>query len=298
MRTVERAAGSRILGAIVAQHRAVAFFDFGGGMVGNELLHPTVERDRRGREGRGLAVRQPGGEPLHRFHPQSGDRDGKFGGLMFDGIEPVRIGPRFLQQPVARAQRPFQRIDAAAMLGIDREHQPVEEAPPLRWRAGKQRVHRRNEPDHAHMIGKGRGRRDRLPVDPVFALARGVILDGALDAGAKRGEPQRALDFGGDRPRAVAFAKRDLVERRSPQAAAGRKEGNRFDQIGFAGAVRPDQHDRFRVGFERGRVVIAEIGQRQVGGSSGFQQSGDRESAPIPDSLIPDPRQTRIGIST
>ena len=45
MRAVERAPRGRIAGAIVAQHRAVALLDFGGGMVGDELLHPAVERD-------------------------------------------------------------------------------------------------------------------------------------------------------------------------------------------------------------------------------------------------------------
>ena len=185
-----------------------------------------------------LRLRQHGVEPAHRLHPQAGDRDGKFGGLMFDGVEPVRIGPRFLQQPVARAQRPFQCVDAARMLGIDREHQPIEEAPALRWSAGEQRVHRRHEPDHAQVIGERRGRADRLAVDPAFALDCRAVLDRPFDPGAERRQPQRALDFGGDRPGTVALAERHLIERGAAQAAAGRKERNRFDQIGFAGAVR------------------------------------------------------------
>ncbi len=159
MRAVERAAGGGIAGAIVAQHGAVALLDLDGGMRRDQLLHPAVERDLGRRKGRALAACQHGLEPAHRLDAQSGDRDREFGGLVLDGIEPVRIGPRLLQQPVARAQRALQRVDAAAMLGIDRERQAIEEAPALRRRAGKQRVHRRHQPDHAQMIGEGRGRR-------------------------------------------------------------------------------------------------------------------------------------------
>ena len=80
-------------------------------------------------------------------------------------------GRGVLQQPVARAQRALERGDAAGMLGIDRQHQAVEEAPALGGRAGEQRVHRRHQPDHAQMIGEGRGRADRLAVDAAFARA-------------------------------------------------------------------------------------------------------------------------------
>ena len=94
------------------------------------------------------------------------------GGLVLDGVEPVRIGPRFLEQPVARAQRPIERVDPAGMLGIDRERQAIEKAPPLRRRADEQRIHRRHQPDHAQMIGERRGRGDRLAVDPAL---RGAV---------------------------------------------------------------------------------------------------------------------------
>ena len=74
--------------------------------------------------------------------------------------------------------------------------------------------------------------------------ARRVLRGGRLDAGAERREAERAFDLGGDRPGAVALGERDLVERRAAQAAAGRQKRDRLDQIGLAGAVRPDQHDR------------------------------------------------------
>ncbi len=88
---------------------------------------------------------------------------------MLDRVEPVRIRPRVLQQPVARAQAALERGDAAAVLGIDGEHQPVEKAAALGGRAGKQPVHGRREPDDAQMIGEGGGRGDRLAIDAALA---------------------------------------------------------------------------------------------------------------------------------
>ena len=94
--------------------------------------------------------------------------------------------------------------------------------------------------------------------------ARRAVLGRPLDAGAERGEPQRAFDFGGNRPGAVALAEGDLLERGAAQPAAGREKRNGLDQIGLAGAVRPDEHDRLGAGFERRRAVVAEIGERQA----------------------------------
>ena len=72
---------------------------------------------------------------------------------------------------------------------------------------------------------------------------RRVLGRRRLDAGAERGEPERALDVGRHRPRAVAFREGDLLERGAAQPAPGRQERDRLDQVGLAGAVRPDQHD-------------------------------------------------------
>ena len=74
-------------------------------------------------------------QAAHRLGALRRHRDRKLGGLVLDGVEPVRIGARLLQQPVARAQRALERVDAARVLGVDRQHQAVEEAPPLRRRA-------------------------------------------------------------------------------------------------------------------------------------------------------------------
>ena len=149
------------------------------------------------------------------------------------------------------------------MVGIDREYQAIEKAPALGRCAGKQRIHRRNEPDHAQVIGEGCGRADRLAVNPALALDHDAVLGRPFDAGTERRQAQRALDLGGDRPRAVALAECDFLERGAAQTAAGREEGNGLDQIGFAGAIGTDQHDGLRADLERRRVVVAEISQRE-----------------------------------
>ena len=63
----------------------------------------------------------------------------------------------------------------------------------------------------------------------------------ALDAGAERGKPERALDFGGHGPGAVAFMERHFFEGGAAQAAAWSEKRDRLDQIGLAGAIRPVQ---------------------------------------------------------
>jgi hypothetical protein len=124
---------------------------------------------------------------------------------MLHGVEPMRIGAGFLQQAVARTQRAFQCVHAAGMIGIDGEHQPVEEAAAFGRRAVEQRVHRRNHPDHPQVVRERRGRWNRLAVDAALARRRGSFAGRRLDAGSKRGEPERALHVARQRPRAVAF---------------------------------------------------------------------------------------------
>jgi len=124
----------------------------------------------------------------------------RFGGLVFDGIEPMRIGSRLLEQAIARAQRTLQRIDAARMRAVDGEHEAVEEAAALRCGAAEQGVHCGRHPDDAHMIGECRRRRSRLAIDAAFARCGISIGELRLDPGSKRREAERALEFGCRRP--------------------------------------------------------------------------------------------------
>ena len=258
--------------AVVAEQGAIAFLDFDRRMGRDELFHPAFERNLHRRKVRVLAAREHGVEPAYRFGAQPRHRDRELRGLVFDRVEPVRIGPRFRQKPVARAQRPFKGVDPAGVLGIDRERQTIEEAATLRGRPNEQGVHRRHQPDDAKMIGKRRGRADRLTIDPAFALCCRTVLGRSLDPSAERGETKRALDLGSDGPGTVALVERHFLERGAAQTAARREKRNRFDQIGLAGAVWPIEHDRCGVRLECRRMIIAEIAERQAadtGGSHG-----------------------------
>ena len=167
------------------------------------------------------------------------------------------------EQPVARAQRTLQRRHAAGMLAVDRQHQPVEEAPPFRGGAEKQPVHRRRQPHHAQMIAERGRRTDRLAVDPAAPAGGAVFISRRIDPGAERGKPQRALDFGGDRPGTVALIVGDILQRRAPQAASRRQKRDRLEAIGLAGAVRPHQHHDVAARLHASRPIIAKMRQRQ-----------------------------------
>jgi len=52
-------------------------------------------------------------QPADRLDAQRGDRDRKLGGLVLDRVEPMRIAIGVFQQPIARAQGPLERGDAA-----------------------------------------------------------------------------------------------------------------------------------------------------------------------------------------
>src|SRR5439155_8922999 len=69
---------------------------------------------------------------------------------LFRSIEPMRIGAGIFQQTVARSQRTFQRRDAAGVLGIDCEHEPVEKAAPFGRGTAEQTVHDRHERSEEH----------------------------------------------------------------------------------------------------------------------------------------------------
>jgi hypothetical protein len=94
-------------------------------MIRQQPFHPAIQRDLGGREGIVLTVRQRALQAVHGFGALRRHRDRELRGLVLDGVEPVRIGAGVLQQPIARAQCAFERVDAALVLGIDRQHQAV-----------------------------------------------------------------------------------------------------------------------------------------------------------------------------
>jgi len=156
MRAIEGAAGGGVAHPVAAQQGAVAVLHRGCGLAEQRVLHPAVERDLRGRKRRGLAPRAQHRCELDGRLPARGrDGDRELRGLPLDRIAPVIVVIADFEQPVARPQRAFERRDAARMLAVDREHQPVEEAPPLRCGAHEQAVHGGSQPHHAQVIAEG-----------------------------------------------------------------------------------------------------------------------------------------------
>ena len=93
--------------------------------------------------------------------------------LRLDRLEPGPVARSFGEQPVAAAHRLLVVLRAPAVAGIDRQHQPVEEAAAVAGRAGEQRVHRRRQPEHAQPFEQVVGRasacalmRTRRPASP------------------------------------------------------------------------------------------------------------------------------------
>ena len=249
MRPVERAAGGGVARAIVAQHRAIAVLDL-------DRRHgraPAPRSSRRARSRRTERRRSDRCAP--RARRQAGCTASARAAATATASSAVSCsiassqcgsGCGFSEQPVARAQRAFERVDPRAVLGVDRQHQPVEEAPPLA-RPARRTGRPSPAPARATRRWSAKAAAEATGSRSMRHLrAARVVAGRRLDAGAERREPERALDLGRHRPGAVALAEGDLVERGAAQAAPGREQRDRFEQVGLAGAVRADEHDRRR----------------------------------------------------
>ena len=137
-----------------------------------------------------LACRKGGLQPADGLHPQGRHRDRELGRVVLDCIEPVRIRTGVLEQPVARAQRAFKRVDARHMLGVERQRESIEKAATLGGRAVEQSVHGRYEPDDAQMVDKRCCRCDRLAIDAAFACDGRVLARRRLYASTQRRQAQ------------------------------------------------------------------------------------------------------------
>ena len=96
-------------------------------------------------------------------------------------------------------------------------------------------------------------------------VGAGILAGRRIDAGAERGQAEHAFDLGRHRPGAVAFGERQFFHGGAAQAAAGRQQRDRLDQIGLAGAIGPGQHHRAGPAkLDLRGVIAAEIGERQA----------------------------------
>jgi hypothetical protein len=119
------------------------------------------------------------------------------------------------------------------------------------------------------MVGKGGCGWRGLAVNAVLAGDPRVIACRRRDARPQCDQAQRALHVGGDRPRAVPFRKRGVFKGRAAQTTPRRKKRNRLDQIGLAGAIRSDQHDRPGANCKLRGAVAAKIRQAETPDTGG-----------------------------
>ena len=138
------------------------------------------------------------------------------------------------------------------MGGIDGEHEPVEEAPPLRRRPREEPVHRRDQPDERDILGERAralvlaGDADatrRLTSSRVARMGASADLDLAA-----RGTSTRAAT--GEAAGAVFAGK--ARHRAAPRRPRPGQQRDGFEQVGLARAVLAGQHDRPRVELELG----------------------------------------------
>ena len=202
---------------------------------------------------------------------------------MLDRVEPVRVGVRLFEQPVARAQRALQRVDAARMRAVDREHQPVEKAPPLRRGPAEQAVHRRRHPHDAHMIRECRRGRNRLAVDAAFARQRRVLRRAAARCRCRASPSPSAPSSSAataHEPSPSVNATSSSVARRRPRPGARNEIAS--IRLVLPAPFGPTSTASCASTVSARRAIAAEIRQREAadagGASSGSRPAGHADA--------------------
>ena len=272
MRPVERAAGGGIARAVVLEHRAIAVLDLDA-RDDAAGASPSSRRARSRPAGNGEAGSRRAASAAcrrrDRFGAQRRDRDRKLGGLVLDRVEPMRIGARLFQQAVARAQRPLERGDPARMLGIDREHEPVEKAAALGGGPVEQLIHRRHQPDR-----RAGGRRRRLAEDTGSRSIRHLRVSAASSPPAARcrcrASRGRARLRHRPRPPRRRRLPRTRTRRASRAAARGRARGTKSPRSGWSCRRRSGRPaPRARADLDLRCVIAAEIREREAADAGG-----------------------------
>ena len=279
-------------------------------VLGVERRHggePAVDLARHGegcpREG---ADAQPRGgiEAMDRVGARGGQGHAVAGHGVLERGEPVRVAAALGQQAGALAQRIFVGRHVAGMLGMQRRHQPVEEAPALARPVEEQAVELRRQPHGRDMQAERRLALRRPAVDAHHPARQAAV---ALAAGSSpvpmASRPSGVSSVAATAQAAAsgslaARAAADFVQARPAQAAARRQEGQRLQEVGLARAVGADQHDGLGAAVEAELAVVAEIGQAKLAhGQDGRRCAGcgvGREG----ESADRRRRHTRIGMST
>ena len=275
MRTIERTAGGGVTGAgfPAAPRDSAPRFRLPDGRAISRSIQPSSAISTGGKsESRRLASTLSSRCTASARSP--GHRDGEFGGLVLDGVEPVGIRSRLGQQPVARAQSPIERVDPAGVFGIDRKREAIEKAPPLRRRADEQGVHRRHQPNHAEMIGEGGGRGDRLAIDPAFAQDGRVVVRQRCAQFRCRAWPARARPRLRRRSPRIRRPRGTRLLRASRGANRGRARERKWLRSDLSCRRRSARRARSAgIGFERRCAIVAEIAERQAVDTSHSRQA-------------------------
>ncbi len=170
---------------------------------------------------------------------------GKLRCFMLDGVEPMRIGIGIFQKTVAQSAVIAQaRRRGSNVCGSTARTSRSRKRRRSAARAAKQAIQCRRQPDDAQVIGKVCGGPGRLAIDAIATAAGGFPACGAsmpVPSVVRPSAPSISAEMAQE---PSPSAKRDLVERCAPQTASRRQEGNGFDQIGLARAIRSHQHDR------------------------------------------------------
>ncbi len=144
------------------------------------------------------------------------------------------VAAAFFEQAVAPPQRPLELSHPAPMVRVDRQHEAVEEPPPLARRTREQRIHRRRQPDDPDVVAEGARGGDRRPIDAVLPLAAAF---GRGPTAAELARLAALLHFDRNGEAAGAAHARAFGKLRPSQAPARGEQRQGLEEIGLAGAV-------------------------------------------------------------
>ena len=165
----------------------------------------------------------------------------------------------------------------AGMPRLKRPDQPVKEAAPACRTLLEQRVHLRGEPDG----GDARGDLGHAARLGAVKAEQAAVGGGArLGAGADSRGGAVLFDSGGHRPGTRPVAPGEVSHAAPAKTAARAEQGDGFQQIGLACAVRAGEHGDSGGGAPGQGGVGSEIGERQAGEGQHWGRLLIRNKAP------------------
>ena len=259
---IERASGAGIAAAAGAQHLQVFLLEIDRRAIHGAIKKSFQRQDRGGDGGVAGAGRKPAQQTQH-LMPCGRHGDAKSRHLRLDRRKPGGVEPSFREEAIAAAHGALEVAGAAAMTVVERQDEPVEETAAIGGGAGEEPVHRRRQPQHAQMIGELFGGFGRRAVDAQLARHRLALV--RFDACTDRDFPFHAVEIGKDGETCRRAYPRDIGQHSAAQAPSRRQEGDRFQQVGFAGTVLSGQHHMPPVECQRGLRIVAKVGELQPG---------------------------------